>query len=164
MDEHLNGGRRNGDQTDNVLLFINSEVRRLDDLRAAEVRRIDEKFVLIEHYNEKLSYKESGRLDAVRLVDVGNVAIAREKADAQAAVLATNVAQSAEAQRALIASTALTLATSQAQLADAFSKRLTVVEIAQSQTAAAKSVSSQVLMMIAAAIGGIGVFLIQRLF
>src|ERR1035437_5398164 len=88
--------------------------KRIDDLRIAEARRLDEQAALRELYHDKLSLAESKRIDAIRAVDVNNVSVASERAAAQATVLANQVTISADALRALVASTATTMAAQQA--------------------------------------------------
>lgn len=83
------------DPTANVLSLVEAANKRQDDLRIAEARRVDEQMELRAYYTEKLADAEAKRLDAIRLVDVGAVSLANEKAGAQAAVLAKQVSESA---------------------------------------------------------------------
>lgn len=119
------------DPTKNVLDKVSSEVKRIDDLRAAEAiridqlmraesRRVDEQASLraefateLRLWENKLREAESKRIDAIRAVDVAAVGVASERATQQATVLATQVTASADALRALVATTATTF---QAQL------------------------------------------------
>jgi hypothetical protein len=96
--------------------------------RNAEIRRLDSEARLRAEFNEKQQTAESKRIDAIRAVDVNAVAVASTRATDQASVLATQVSQSAEALRALVATTAATVATSQQQLANTLSARLTTLE------------------------------------
>lgn len=98
------------------------------ELREAEIRRIDAEAKLRSEYSEKLSVAEAKRIDAIRVVDVNAVAVASQRASDQATVLATQVAQSAEALRTLVATTAATVAASQQQLANTLSARITTLE------------------------------------
>jgi hypothetical protein len=137
------------DPTANVIALNEAAVQRQDDLRqasedltkarfehmkellTAESRRINEQLALRAEYTERLSVAEAKRIDAIRAVDVNAVAVASQRASDQATVLATQVAQSAEALRGLVASTANTVAQSQQQLATTLSTRITTLEQAQ---------------------------------
>lgn len=99
------------DPTHNVLLLVSESARRLDeaiaaetrrqdDLRAAETRRIDDLTSQRTHYNRLLAESESDRIDALRVVDVSNVALANAKAVDQATVLANQLVTSADKVRA----------------------------------------------------------------
>jgi hypothetical protein len=96
------------DPTFNVRELVSLEVRRLNDLRAAETTRVNELMALRADYTEKLVVAEAKRIDAIRAVDVNAVAIANERSAAQAIVLANQVSTSAETLRALVATTAAT--------------------------------------------------------
>jgi hypothetical protein len=126
-----NGDPRTIDPTANVLMLVEAAVRRLDDLRAAEVRRIDD--LLAQHVKstKELSTAESDRIDAIRAVDVGNVALANERAIQQAAVLADQLVKSAETLRVLVSTTAAAYAEQQSQLVGQLTERLGAVEKAQ---------------------------------
>jgi hypothetical protein len=115
------GGNPVIDPTDNVLSLVDKEVTRLNDIsnlreryedklrisdekiRNAESRRIDEVGKLREAYTEKLAVAESKRNDANRAFDLGNVAIASERATQQAAVLAGQLQGTAETLRTITA-------------------------------------------------------------
>jgi len=103
----------------------------MEKLAAAESRRVDEKASIRAEYIEKLSLAEAKRIDAIRAVDVNAVSVAAERANAQAGVLATQVATSADALRTLVGTTAQTLQLAQQQLQSAFNERITKVEQAQ---------------------------------
>ncbi len=115
------------DPTLNVRELVDAEVRRLNDLQAANSRRIDElrqaetfrvnrEADLRSVYDEKLRAAEANRLDANRAVDQQAVGTANERAVAQAGVLATQVVTSAEALRVAFAATTSQLAESIAAL------------------------------------------------
>ena len=127
------------DPTANVLSLVEAAVHRLDDLRAAqktriddliaaEFRRIDQLATIRSEYSEKLSIAEAKRIDAIRAVDVNAVAVASERQAAQAIVLANQVAASADALRALVASTAATMAQATAALTTQFNERIGTLE------------------------------------
>lgn len=110
-------------------LAMRAEFARL--LGAAEARRLDEQAMLRAGYADQLASAEAKRIDAIRAVDVNAVAVASQRTADQATVLANQVAQSAEALRTLVASTAATVAAAQAQLGATLSGRLTTLEQAQ---------------------------------
>ena len=94
------------DPTANVIANLEAAVKRLDDLRVADNKRLDDLRSMRELYEGllreaagKLSEAESARIDAIRAVDVGAVNRAAEVAAQQQTVLAAQVATSAEALR-----------------------------------------------------------------
>lgn len=107
------------------------EVRRIDDLRNAESRRLSEQATAQAVYQGRLDDKEKDRLDSIRLVDTQAVAIANERAGQQAIVLANQVAASAETQRTLVNTTATTIAAQLESKLGPLSERLGKVEQAQ---------------------------------
>lgn len=119
------------DPTKNVIALVHAAVKRLDDLRVAESRRIDEILENRAEYDDRISQAEASRINAIRAVDVNAVAVASQRASDQASVLATQVSQSAEALRGLVATTATAVAQSQSQLATTLSSRITTLEQAQ---------------------------------
>ena len=121
------------DPTANVLSLVEAAVHRLDDLREAESRRLTELSDQRAKFEEKLAFKESQRIDAIRAVDVGAVAIASERANQQAQVLANQVAQSAETLRALVASTTQAQAKSLEQVSNQLTDRIALLEKSQYQ-------------------------------
>jgi hypothetical protein len=130
------------DPTANVLSLVKAETQRQDDLRACELRRQDDLRNQGAMYEGKLAIAESKRLDALagqeaRRIDAllsaaaNNVALASQKADAQAATLAAQVSSSAEALRNQVATTyASTTALINAQ-SESLGKRLTTLEQSQ---------------------------------
>jgi len=119
------------DPTVNVLRLVESEVIRLNDLQAAETRRVDDLQELRSEFEDKLAAAESRRIDALRAVDVNAVGVANEKSTAQASVLANQVSTSADALRILVASTAATMAAQTKGITDQFTDRLAALEKAQ---------------------------------
>jgi hypothetical protein len=97
-------------------------------LAAAESRRVDQQLDLRARYEERLARAEANRIDAIRSVDVQAVAVASQRAADQAAVLQAQVTASAEALRALVASTAATFAQNLQQTVGGLSTRLTTLE------------------------------------
>jgi|ERR1035437_6132939 hypothetical protein len=123
------------DPTANVLQLVQEAVRRIDDLQSMhvisnkeEMSHLNEKLEIHVAYMKELSLTESRRLDAIRSVDVGAVAIASERAAATASVLANQVTQSAETLRTLVASTAASVATNLAQVSTQLTDRLALLE------------------------------------
>jgi hypothetical protein len=108
-----------------------AESRRLDDLRLAESKRIDGELILRAFYEDKLNAAEASRINAIRAVDVGAVAVASERATQQAAVLANQVIASADALRSQLAATAATMATQLQGQTTQITDRLALVEKAQ---------------------------------
>jgi hypothetical protein len=147
------------DPTANVLALSHASDKRQDDLREAaslqhktEMHSLEQLMELrAKHrtevdslrdgYEDKLRTAESKRIDAIRAVDVNAVSVASQRASDQASVLAAQVAQSADALRTLVASTASTVAQAQSQLGTGLSERITKLEQAQYTGAGKQSVS-----------------------
>lgn len=139
--EKLPSSTTNGraDPTANVQNIVSEVVKRIDDLREAETRRLDQRFesgeahtkelmqLRAEHAND-LREAEAKRIDAIRVVDINAVAVANEKATAQATVLANQVSTSAETLRTLVATTATTTATQLDQLTKQLTDRIALLE------------------------------------
>lgn len=101
------------DPSHNVLQLVNAAVKRLDDIAKLTYDCIKEEMKLNKEimdlhvsYGDKLARMEEKRLDSIRNVDVSAVAREASRADQQAAVLASQVAGSADTLRNLVASTA----------------------------------------------------------
>jgi hypothetical protein len=105
----------------------------IEKLNKAETRRINEVVQLRSDYTEKLSRAESNRIDAIRAVDVNATAVGSARQADQASVLANQVAQSAETQRGLVATTAATIAAQFQQVTSSLTTRLTTLEQASYQ-------------------------------
>jgi transposase len=99
--------------------------RRLHD---SEMKRIDEVSILRANHAAELAQAEAKRIDAIRAVDVNAVAIATERANAQAQVLANQVQSSAETLRSLVATTAQSQKQQYDQTTAQLSDRLTTLE------------------------------------
>lgn len=121
-------GNGKADPTGNVLQLVDAAVQRLDDLREAETRRIDEKMVAQAESDGKLREAEAKRIDAIRAVDVNAVAVAAERSTQQATVLANQVAASAETLRGLVATTAAATATQLQQIVSPLTDRVALLE------------------------------------
>jgi hypothetical protein len=144
------------DPTANVLSLVAAAIARQDDLRNAEFKRIDDLLKLRAECAHELTEvhlkaqqdlmaAESKRIDAITLAEsrridallaaaTNNVALASEKAGAQAQTLAASVASSAEALRNQVATTSAATTTLITQVRESLEKRLQIVE--QNQFAA----------------------------
>jgi hypothetical protein len=100
------GGDGGGDPTKNVLDLVNAAIARVDDLRESETRHQREVARLLTDRVESMMGAESHRIDAIRAVDVDAVQKASMAATAQAATLAAQVSQAAEAMRTQVGATA----------------------------------------------------------
>lgn len=126
------------DPTANVIALNEAAVRRQDDLRIASERftsaslsAMREMAEMRAMYQEKLSEAEAKRIDAIRAVDVNAVGVASERQSQAANVLAAQVAQSADALRTLVNTTATAQAEQQRQSTQQITDRLTAVERSQ---------------------------------
>lgn len=126
------------DPSQNVQDLNEASGRRQDDLREAtnrlydaRIAHIEDMMILRADYQARLEVAESKRIDAIRAVDVNAVAVERQRSSDQASVLATQVQQSAEALRSLVATTQASVAQAQQQIANTLSARITTLEQAQ---------------------------------
>ena len=129
-----------------------AELNRIDSLRLAaqdkivtllqsELKRVDDMASMRAQYQEMLSIAEAKRIDAIRSVDVNAVGVASERATQQAQVLANQVAASADALRALVATTATTFAQQQQSLQTQITERLALLERSQYESKGKESYS-----------------------
>ena len=97
------------DPTENVRQIVKQATRRQDDLRRVEFRSVRKEVRLevksIHHeikdfkqYLKKINDAEAKRIDAIRAVDVGNVAVANTAAENRASTLAGQVSDAKDAQ------------------------------------------------------------------
>lgn len=149
------------DPTENVMALVAAAVKRLDDLHAANMRRVEQSLDTHTTYAKQLAEAEAKRIDAIRAVDVGAVAVASERAAAQAAVLAQQVVTSAETLRALVASTATTVAAQLQQMSSQLTDRLALLEKSQYENKGKSGITAPLLMVMAALAGGIIVFIVE---
>jgi hypothetical protein len=91
------------DPTKNVETLVETSDRRQDNLREAEVGALRREMELRAEYEDKLRKAESDRINAIRSVDVGNVAAAAQVAETRANTLAQQVITTADAFRAAMA-------------------------------------------------------------
>jgi hypothetical protein len=111
--------------------LLRAEIKRIDGDIKAESQRLNEQMNIRAEHNIQLGVAEAKRIDAIRAVDVNAVSVANERATAQAAVLANQVAASAETLRSLVAATANTQAQQLVQLTTQLTDRLTALEKSQ---------------------------------
>jgi hypothetical protein len=138
------------DPTANVKALVDLNMRRQDDLRDAASRRSDDLAAmqtghikemlslrseasnaisaLSASYSETIRIQEQMRINAMREVDNGAVSVASEKANQQAIVLAGQVAQSADALRTLVATTAQATAQASQTAMSQMGERLAALE------------------------------------
>lgn len=132
------------DPTANVISLVNAAIKRLDDLRLAEEKRVTQIMELRADHARELSVAEAKRIDAIRAVDVAAVSVASERATAQASVLANQVSTSAETLRVLVAATATTVANQLTSALSPITERLSLLEKNQYQVQGGAAVSSPI--------------------
>lgn len=103
-------------------------------------------------YIDRILGAEAKRIDSNRAVDTNLVVLANEKSIAQAEVLASQVVSSDEAIRSLIAN-----------INNQLDERIIVLEQNRYENDGRKGLSSSLLMIIASLIGGLIVFIVQKL-
>jgi hypothetical protein len=121
--EEKTEGLRTPDPTENVKDLVKEVVIRLDSLRESERRHAEslqeaerrfteselkavrEVMELRAKHVAELRLAETARINAIREVDVNAIAIATERANTQAQVLATQVQATQEAMRSLVSTT-----------------------------------------------------------
>lgn len=131
------------DPTYNVNQLVNSEVRHLHEVMALnkEILNLHVGYAdKLRLSDEKLSLAESKRLDSIRAVDIGNVAVASEKAAQQAVVLADQLTKNAEQLRTLVLTTAAQL---QEQVIAPLVGRVRDLELLRSQSSGTQSGKEQ---------------------
>jgi len=153
----------NLDPTANVLALVDAAVKRINDLQQSEIRRIDEILDLRAQFAERLQIAESKRIDSIRAVDVAAVAVASERAAAQATVLANQVVVSADALRALVASTAASVALQLQQMQTQLTDRLSLLEKAQYEGKGRAGLSAPLIMVGATGFGMLLLFIIETI-
>ena len=96
---------RDMDPSANVREMVAAAVGRLDNLQSAESLHVREIMALRADFSEKLREAETGRIDAIRAVDVAAVQRAAEVAAEAVQTLAAQVPITAEAVRTALAAT-----------------------------------------------------------
>lgn len=127
------------DPTKNVLDLVGAAIQRQDDLRRSESAHVRELMSVRFDYEEKLRDKESGRIDAIRKVDVDAVARAAEVSAAQAQTLANQQQASAEALRGQVEQARIATADALAQALSPIQKDIADLRAAQYQQQGEKS-------------------------
>ncbi len=172
------------DPTTNVLALVEAAVKRLDDLQKVEVARLERQLDDHIEYTKQLAAAESKRIDAIRAVDVGAVAIASDRAGLQATALAAQVVASAEALRATAAATVLLWGSQLREFAEQLGSRISILEKAQYESKGSSEptpiqrqitelerlqdvstgkgqMSSTLIILISTIVGGLIVFIVQ---
>lgn len=88
-----------------IVRIQNDHVKEVLGLQVAHIKELSS---LRADYTRQLTDAEAKRIDAIRAVDVGAVSVAAQKAQDQAAVLATQLATTADSLRTLIGTAATT--------------------------------------------------------
>jgi hypothetical protein len=86
------------DPTKNVLDLVHAETKRQDDLRKMESKSLRRELKNFKKYSLALDKAESKRINAIRAVDVGAVAVANAAAENRATTLAGQVNAAKDAQ------------------------------------------------------------------
>ena len=133
------------DPSDAVRLLVSESVGSLEKVLTSEIRRLSDALATHVSYTREMSANETKRVDALRAVDISAVAIASGKADAQALVLANQVATSAETLRVLVASTATAVANELQSVSTQLIDRISLLEKAQYENVGKSGASSTLL-------------------
>jgi hypothetical protein len=144
------------DPTKNVLDLVRGEIRRVDDLRAADLLLANERA----RYDDRLRLAESARIDAIRAVDVGAVQQAATVSATAANTLVLQVATSAETLRNQVAATAIAAATSLAAALEPLQKDIADLRRAQYEAQGVKANVGETRLNIGAVLGGFSVLLV----
>lgn len=129
----------------------------------SEVQNLEKQMDIHFEYIDKKTEAESKRIDAIRAVDTGAVALASEKVAAQAAVLESQFIASAEALRNLVASTSIAVAQQLSQVSTHLTDRIALLEKSQYENKGRSGISVPLLMVISGFTGGVVVFIVQKL-
>lgn len=136
-----------------LLKLIDSEVRRLDDLRVqrstyrdrlddAETRRVDEQIDIRSKHRDVLDRMESLHIGALRAADISAAGLANERAVTQATIIAGQLKA----------------------IADSLNDRLVRLEASQYERQGRAALSTPIIVGIATVSGGVLGFLIQLVF
>jgi len=116
------------DPTKNVLQLVAAAVTRLDDLRAADARRLEELALLRSSMESKLMEAELKRIDANRSSDIAALALASEQSRRQASVLADQLSRIADSLRDQIIASSAKTSQAMEEIANRLSSRVTMLE------------------------------------
>jgi hypothetical protein len=121
------------DPTQNVLDLVAASITRQDDLRERDREHAKELAALTRGYEAELRKAETNRIDAIRLVDTGNVARTAETNAAAASALAAQLVATAEQNRTQVASAAAAAVTSLAAALEPIQKDIRDLRDAQAR-------------------------------
>ena len=154
------------DPTVNVIALHEAGMRRQDDLRESENRRIRERVHmegkiarLRAGHNQELRVAEADRLDAIRAVDQAAVQANTSAAEVRAATLASQVALSAEAMRTQVSSTAQAAQENLTRALDPIQKDIGELRQVQYTTAGGKAESTEAKTETHARVSNVGMWL-----
>jgi hypothetical protein len=128
-----------------------------------EIENLEKQMNTKFEYNDRIITTESKRLDAIRFIDAEAVKLANEKAVAQTELLAGQVVASTESLRNLISSTNIAVTQQLAQVSNQLTERIAVLEKIQYESEGRSKLSSPLLITISGFIGGVIVFIVQKL-
>jgi len=128
-----------------------------------EIQNLEKQVNIKFDCNDRMITAESKRLDAIRAVDVAAVKLANEKATAQAELLAGQFVALTESLRNLISSTNIAVTQQLTQVSTQLTERIVVLEKIQYESEGRSKLSSPLLMTISGFIGGVIVFIVQKL-
>lgn len=131
-------GRPVVDPSRNVLDKVDSEVRRIDDLREQAENHVREMMELRDVHFERLRVAEAARIDAIRGVDQGTVAATAVVQATQVSTVAATLATTAEAMRSQVAATATANALALRSETDPLRKDIADLRQVQYETAGGK--------------------------
>ena len=151
------------DPTYNVRMLVEASMSHMEEMRQSEIKNLEKQMAIHFDSIDKIIEAEAKRMDAIRAVDTGSVAIASEKAAAQAAVLSSQFIASVETLRTLVESNNTAVAQQLAQVSTQLTNRITLLEKSQYENQGRSGVSSPLLMIIAGLTGGVVVFIVQKL-
>lgn len=152
-----------GDPSANVQQLVGNAVKYLEALHQSTEKALDERLKIHFDYSKQIADAETARINELRRVDVAAVATANERAIGQAAVLAAQVAASAETLRGLVATTAENIAKQFQTTSEDITKRIAQLEKTQYENKGRSGISAPLLILIATLAGGMVVFAIQQL-
>jgi len=173
--------KETSDPTQNTLKLIDVTVNGLTDWFKAEVRRVDDRFVMFSDYMKEMRVAESKRLDAIREVDATAVRVAADRALDTQSTLATQVSNFNEQQRALVNTTADVVAKNLQQVTkqindnaqeqirqqqlkdDAFLASLGLIQKTQNESQGRSGISIPLLLALVSLVGGILGFIVNGL-
>jgi hypothetical protein len=131
------------DPTQNVLDLVAAAITRQDDLRERDREHAKELADLTRDYEAELRKAETNRIDAIRLVDTGNVARTAETNAAAASALAAQLVATAEQNRTQVASAAAAAVTSLAAALEPIQKDIRDLRDAQARGVGGKEQTTE---------------------